>query len=137
MTCDLILSSIFCRYFGLSTFRFKSESISYILPAGKSISPLKGLKPASLKILSPIFLKEIIKLQESIIKKIRNTKSETSNKFKNSKCKLTICRQLSVFSSQRADFEGIKGALKKEEALPRDGTLWLASHHDCPINITD
>jgi len=32
-----------------------SNCISYILPAGKSISPLKGLKPASLKILSPIF----------------------------------------------------------------------------------
>jgi hypothetical protein len=28
--------------------------VMYILPAGKSISPLKGLKPASLKILSPL-----------------------------------------------------------------------------------
>jgi hypothetical protein len=29
-------------------------SVMYILPAGKSISPLKGLKSASLKILSPL-----------------------------------------------------------------------------------
>jgi len=33
----------------------KGKCISYILSAGKSISPLKGLKPASLKILSPLF----------------------------------------------------------------------------------
>ena len=33
----------------------KGKCISHVLPAGKSISPLKGLKPASLKILSPLW----------------------------------------------------------------------------------
>jgi hypothetical protein len=33
----------------------KDKCISHVLPAVKSISPLKGLKPASLKILSPLF----------------------------------------------------------------------------------
>jgi hypothetical protein len=30
---------------------------------------------------------------------------------------------------QQSDFDGINGALKKEESLTRDGTLWVAEEY--------
>jgi hypothetical protein len=42
-----------------------------------------------------------------------------------------------MISRPYLDIEMLKRGQRKREALPRDGTLWMASHRDSVITITN